>query len=60
MNDELVKQSEAKRIAGGVSDMTFWRWRREGKIPPPIQIGKRNYWRRSELMAVFERQRAVA
>lgn len=46
----LITQAEAKRLAGGISDMTLWRWRNAGIIPAPISIRRRNYWRRSDFL----------
>ena len=32
-----------------VSDMTIWRWERDGLFPRHLLINGRNYWRLSEL-----------
>jgi hypothetical protein len=44
--DELITQAKAKTLAGGISDMTLWRWRKAGIIPAPLSIRGRNYWPR--------------
>ena len=54
VDDALICQPEAKRLAGGVSDMTMWRWRKDGVIPQPMSIRRRNYWRRGEFLAALE------
>jgi len=50
----LIPQSVAKLLAGDVSDMTFWRWRKAGLIPELRKIRGRNYWRRSEFLSALE------
>ncbi|WP_198021982.1 helix-turn-helix transcriptional regulator [Algiphilus aromaticivorans] len=40
----LVPQPELRRRFGGISDMTVWRWRKDGFLPPPTVIRRRNYW----------------
>jgi predicted DNA-binding transcriptional regulator AlpA len=32
-----------------VSDMTIWRWERNGAFPRHLSINGRNYWRLSEI-----------
>ncbi len=54
-DDALIGQTEARRLAGGISDMTLWRWRQAGLVPEPMSIRRRNYWRRGEFMAALER-----
>ena len=46
--DALITAAEARHLAGGVSDMTLWRWIPKGIVPQPIIIERRRYWRRSE------------
>ena len=53
-DDGLITSGEAKRLAGGISDMTVWRWIRAGIIPSPLKIRGRNYWRRSEFVRSLE------
>lgn len=55
-DDALIGATEARRLAGGVSDMTIWRWMKDGIIPAPIKIRKRNYWRRGEFIAALSGQ----
>jgi len=46
-----------KRL-GGVSDRTVGFWGRAGKLPPPVKIGKQNFYQRAEVDAhVLLRQR---
>lgn len=53
-DDSLVTQSQLKQLAGGISDMTVWRWRRAGIIPEPTNIRGRNYWRGRVVRAVLD------
>jgi len=34
-----------------VSEMSLWRWVRDGQFPAPIKVAKRNYWRADEIDA---------
>lgn len=52
-DDPLITQRKARDLAGGISDMTLWRWRRLGIIPPPLSIRGRNYWRKSVFLAAL-------
>jgi hypothetical protein len=60
MPDELLPEKLARREFGSVSAMCFWRWRRQGILPPPIVINKRNYWYRSTLQAAIGRHAPAA
>jgi hypothetical protein len=50
--DPLVPASEARREWGNISEVTQWRWERQGIVPPPRRINKRKYWLRSQVRAV--------
>ncbi len=52
-DETLVTQTKLKAIAGGISDMTVWRWRRAGVIPEPVSIRGRNYWRTRDILAAL-------
>ena len=51
--DELIASAEARRLAGGISDMSLWRWIRKGILPQPLMIERRRYWRRGEFVAAL-------
>lgn len=53
--EQLIHQTELRRMLGGVSDMTLYRWREAGTLPQPIVIHRRNYYRRSEIDAMIDR-----
>jgi predicted DNA-binding transcriptional regulator AlpA len=46
--ERLLPRRELRRIIP-VSDMTIWRWERDGLFPRHLSINSRNYWRLSEL-----------
>lgn len=54
--ERLIPDSELRRLFGGVSAMCIWRWRRDGLLPAPRKINKRNYTPASE---VAEAQRRM-
>lgn len=54
-NEGLINQAALKRLAGDISDMTVWRWRRAGLLPEPTNIRGRNYWRARDVRAVLDR-----
>lgn len=47
--EKLIPQPELRRLFGGVSDMTLWRWRESGMLPAPIVINRRNYYRATDI-----------
>jgi predicted DNA-binding transcriptional regulator AlpA len=49
--DRLVGTAERRRRIP-VSDMTIWRWEKDGLFPKHIAIGGRNFWRDSDLRTV--------
>lgn len=53
--DPLISDPELRRIAGGITPMTVWRWRKAGILPPPLVLNRRNYSRKSEVDAALAR-----
>jgi len=49
-DDELIQAATCRKMAGNISSMTEWRWRRAGLLPEPVQIRSRNYYRKGEFM----------
>jgi predicted DNA-binding transcriptional regulator AlpA len=47
-----IPANEVRHLCGGVSDMTLHRWLNSETLafPRPIYIGRRRYWRRSEIV----------
>lgn len=52
-DDLLTAQELAERL--NVTLMTLWRWRRNGNIPPSRSLGRRIYFRWSEVMAAMQK-----
>lgn len=46
----LVGRREIRQMVA-ISDMSIWRWIRQGLFPRPMKIHGRNYWLKSELDA---------
>jgi predicted DNA-binding transcriptional regulator AlpA len=38
----------------GVSSVTWWNWRKKGKLPAAVVIGRRRYYRCSDIEAWLE------
>jgi predicted DNA-binding transcriptional regulator AlpA len=53
--ERLLPRRELRALVP-VSDMTIWRWERDGLFPRHLTINSRNYWRLSELRDWIERQ----
>ncbi len=53
MNDtDLVPSAQLRKMLGGASTMTVWRWLRlsHDPLPQPAAIlGRRRFWRQSEI-----------
>lgn len=52
--NELITSAEARRLSGGISDMSLWRWLKKGILPQPLKIERRRYWKRGEFVAALE------
>lgn len=49
----LINSAAACAIAGGISQMTLWRWQKDGVIPEPTVIRNRKFWNRAEFLAAL-------
>lgn len=45
--DPLLCASDVRKECGNISEVTLWRWEKQGVISPPVRINDRKYWRRS-------------
>jgi hypothetical protein len=50
---KLIPTKVTREMLGGVSQMTEWRWRADGTLPPMIKMNKRNYDLLSEIEAII-------
>lgn len=49
--DRILRESEVRKILGGISRTTLWEWRRNGVFPQPLKIGGGLHgWRESVLI----------
>ncbi len=49
----LITSASACALAGGISQMTLWRWTRDGVIPQPTVIRGRKFWNRAGFLAAL-------
>jgi predicted DNA-binding transcriptional regulator AlpA len=56
-NGERLLNRRMLRQTIPASDMTIWRWERDGVFPQHLVINGRNYWLRSEVMEWLARQK---
>lgn len=56
-NQRVLPSRVVRERFGGVSDMCLWRWVQRGILPPPQKIGRRNFWREADVIAVQEGRR---
>lgn len=51
-----IRAAVVRQMCGGISDMTLWRWLENPELnfPRPIYIGRRRYWRESDIVAWLE------
>ena len=60
-NTKWLRRAEVKRLAGGISDATEFRWRANGRLPAPVYFGPKSpRWDEAEILAAIERIRADA
>ena len=50
---QLINSKQYKLIFPA-SVMTRWRLEKQGKLPPPVRIGGRNYWRLQDVAEALE------
>jgi predicted DNA-binding transcriptional regulator AlpA len=51
MNEQILLSSTQSARLTGVTLRTWYSWDALGKIPKPIRIGKKLFWKRDELFA---------
>ena len=56
-DDERLLTRRLLRNLVPVSDMTIWRWERDGRFPQHLTVHGRNYWLHSEVKGWMTSQR---
>lgn len=58
----IIKAQDLRAICGGISDMTLWRWLNDQSLdfPRPIYLGRRRYWRETEVLAWLDAREVAA
>ena len=56
--DRLISRRQLRQIVPA-SDMSIWRWERDGIFPPHVSINRRNFWRHSEVAEWLAKQSAA-
>ena len=51
----LLPSAEAAKLCG-VSVRSWYTWDQLGKIPKPVRIGRKLFWRRDELLAWIDQE----
>ena len=51
--DPLIADKTLREKIFGVSNVTWWHWRKQGKLPKSLTIGHRRFYRRSDIEAWF-------
>ena len=48
---QLIAATPLRKLLGGVSDMTLYRWEREPEFPQSIRVGRsgQRYWRMADI-----------
>ena len=58
-NSAVLLNRKALRTVIPASDVSIWRWIKQGKFPQPLSICNRNYWRSDEIDQWLEEQTAL-
>lgn len=58
MECKLIPSAAVRRICGGISDMSLWRWLNDPKLafPRPIMIQRRRYWREADVQSWIDQR----
>ena len=51
MNDQILLPTANAAGLLGVSIRTWYTWDQLGKIPKPVRVGRKLFWRRDELLS---------
>lgn len=54
--DPLIPDKVLREQVVGVSNVTWWTWRKAGKLPPSIRFGRRYFYRREDVERWLEQR----
>ncbi|GAB1379915.1 helix-turn-helix transcriptional regulator [Pararhodobacter aggregans] len=62
VSGRIIKAQDLRDLCGGISDMTLWRWLNDQSLdfPRPIYLGRRRYWRETEVLAWLDAREVAA
>jgi predicted site-specific integrase-resolvase len=55
LSGQVYDSGDLLRGRYGLSEMTIYRWTKRGLLPPPIRLGRKNYYVRDEVEARLSR-----
>jgi DNA-binding transcriptional MerR regulator len=55
LSGQVYDSGDLLRDRYGLSEMTIYRWTKRGLLPPPIRLGRTNYYARNEVEARLSR-----
>jgi predicted DNA-binding transcriptional regulator AlpA len=55
LSGQVYDSSDLLRDRYGLSEVTIYRWTKRGLLPPPIRLGRINYYARDEVEARLTR-----
>jgi predicted DNA-binding transcriptional regulator AlpA len=55
LSGQIYDSGDLLRQRYGLSEMTVYRWTKRGLLPPPIRLGRMNYFARDEVEARLSR-----
>jgi len=55
LSGQVYDSGDLLRDRFGLSEMTIYRWTKRGLLPPPIRLGRTNYYARDEVEVRFSR-----
>lgn len=47
--ESLIPDKVLREQVVGVSNVTWWTWRKAGKLPPAMKFGRRYFYRREDV-----------
>jgi DNA-binding transcriptional MerR regulator len=55
LSGQVYDSGDLLRDRYGLSEVTIYRWTKRGLLPPPIRLGRTNYYARDEVEARLTR-----